>query len=281
MPAVRHTVREDGVAILTLDRPESKVNILDDALWDDLEATLDRLRITGNILGLVLASAKPDVFIAGADLKVLQSVATPGDPSVKGYIDRGLAVMAKFEALPFATCAAIDGAALGGGLEVALACDYRVASTNPKVKMGLPEVTLGLIPGWGGTQRLPRIIGLEDAIAMVVTGRADSGANASVTGLADRLVEPAELEQESVSLVLSRHAMHVRRKKTELLTDSDFTASMTGKSIAAREAERVMIEGATLPLAAGIALESEAFLKLAGSPESRTLINAFFERRKK
>src|SRR4051812_34347268 len=171
-PAVRLDVRPDTVAVLTLDQPGSKANVLTTQMWTELEAAVDALATRTDVRGLVIASAKPGIFIAGADLKLLANAAGPNDPAVRSFIEHGLRVLEKLEALPFPTCAAIDGAALGGGLEVALACDYRVVGTSDKVKLGLPEVTLGLIPGWGGTQRLPRWVRrLEDAAWMLRTGQ--------------------------------------------------------------------------------------------------------------
>src|SRR5690348_11773221 len=123
-PTVRLDARPDGVAVLTFDQPGGKANVLTPQTWSDFEAALDQLAARVGVRGLVLASAKPGVFIAGADLKLL-AAAGPNDPAVRGFIEQGIRALYKLEALPFPTGAAIDGAALGGGLEVALACDYR------------------------------------------------------------------------------------------------------------------------------------------------------------
>src|SRR5262245_57767215 len=130
MSAVQLSVRPDSVAIVTLDQPGSKANVLNAALWAEIEAVLDSLATPTDVKGMVLASAKPDIFIAGADLKLLAGAPGPNDPTVRAFIERGLRALEKLESLPFPTCAAIDGAALGGGLEVALACDYRICGTN-------------------------------------------------------------------------------------------------------------------------------------------------------
>src|ERR1043166_345159 len=168
--AITISTRPDGVAVLTFDQPGSKANVLTRELWTEFGDALTSLANRTDLKGLVLASAKPGIFIAGADLKLLANAPGPNDPEVRAFIEQGLRVLEQLEALPFPTCAAIDGAALGGGLEVALACDYRVCGTNPKVQLGLPEVKLGLIPGWGGTQRLPRIMGSDTVVTTDESG---------------------------------------------------------------------------------------------------------------
>src|SRR5947209_5992510 len=201
-PAVRIEVRPDAVAVLTLDQPGSKANVLSEPMWTDLEAALDALAARADVRGLVLASAKPGIFIAGADLKLLASAPGPNDPAVRAFIEHGLRVLEKLEALPFPTCAAIDGAALGGGLEVALACDYRVVGTNPKVALGLPEVKLGLIPGWGGTQRLPRVIPTLYAAEMLWKGEAITAQQAIERNLVFAPAEGGELVESAAQFLL-------------------------------------------------------------------------------
>jgi enoyl-CoA hydratase len=283
MSALQLDIRRDNVAVLTIDQPGSKANVLNAALWAELESVLDSLVPRSDLRGLVLASAKPGIFIAGADLNVLASATGPGDPAVRGFIDQGLRVLEKLEALPFPICAAIDGAALGGGLEVALACDYRVCGTSEKVKLGLPEVTLGLIPGWGGTQRLPHTIGVFESAEMLAWGRSDTGYNAVVSGLGDRSADSGQLLEAAEELLRSGKHTLIRSKKIAPLSQVERTGPITAvaESVAAKEAIRVMVEGAALPLYDGIKLETEAFMRLAGSEESKRLIAAFFASRKK
>ena len=160
----------EGIARLTFDQPNSRANVLSTALWTEFGQALDGLVHRPDVKGLIVASAKPGIFIAGADLKELAD-ADPGDPGpTRTFIELGLRVLETLEALPFPTVALIDGAALGGGLEVALACDFRICGTSPKVQLGLPEIKLGLVPGWGGTQRLPRLVGVEEAINRLLSG---------------------------------------------------------------------------------------------------------------
>jgi len=295
MTAVHIDVRTEGAAVLTIDQPGSRVNILTSELWTELESAIDSLMPRTDVKGLVIASGKPGVFIAGADLKLLANAPGPNDFEVRAFIEHGLRVLQKLEALPFPTCAAIDGAALGGGLEVALACDCRVLSSNPKVLLGLPEVKLGLIPGWGGTQRLPRLVNcsfpvarrMEAATDMITSGRSLCAEEAASFELLSEVNDSTRLMESALHAASSPRLMQYRlrsreQKKQPIPVDpqSSFTAphGLTG---AAAEAVRVMIEGASLPLYDAIRLETEAFMRLAGSPESKRLIAEFFASRKK
>lgn len=281
-PAVRVAVRPDRVAVLTIDQPGARVNVLTVALWDELEAALDAL--PPDLDGLVIASGKPGCFIAGADLKLLAD-ATPGDPAVKAFIAQGLRVLAKLEALPFPTCAAIDGVALGGGLELALACDLRILGTHPKVQLGLPEVKLGLIPGWGGTQRLSRRIGPNAAAEHLLTGDAFvnpgwRAPNGLVT-VEYSFDDVTEMACRSVAMYARMEWKLDRAKWSGPAKGESGGTWPVPEATAAREAVRVVRLGAGLSLAEGIALETEAFLRLAGSDESRAKIAAFFAARKR
>lgn len=278
------SVRIDGddVAVLTIDQPGSKVNVLTEQLWTDLEEGINSLMHRTDLRGLVIASAKPGVFIAGADLKLLGNAPGPNDPDVRAFIEHGKRVLRKLEALPFSTCAAIDGAALGGGLEVAMACDYRVVGNHPKVLLGLPEVTLGLIPGWGGTQRLPRAAGLVTAAMLLSSGQAFSRNDAIHNHVAeeggdDAIRSARDILYESIDLT-------IRSKRLDRIPRAirdEFKLRYAAESHAAAEALRVMVAGASLPLYEAIDLETEAFMQLAGSPESKRLIAEFFASRKR
>lgn len=297
MSAIRLTTRPDSVAVLTFDQPGSRANVLTAELWAEFESALDSLSSRTDLKGLVLASAKPGVFIAGADLKLLANAPGPNDPAVRAFIEHGLRVLAKLEALPFPTCAAIDGAALGGGLEVALACDVRVGGTSEKVRLGLPEVTLGLIPGWGGTQRLSRVIGvtfpakcLAISAELLTSGKSLDTRGATAVDLLDSVAESASLiDTTAGSALLPMNAdggkvyRNRREQKRRPLSAEALAAFVAGTvtNHAEAEAVRVMIEGASLPLSDGIKLETEAFLRLAGSDESKRLIGEFFASRKK
>lgn len=275
--------RPDGVAVLTFDTPNSRANILTRAVWEEFDARLQSLAATPNVRGLVLASAKPDIFIAGADLKFFAAVAAPQAPVVRVLIEYGLATLDRLETLPFPTCAALDGATLGGGLEVALACDARVCGTNPKAELGLPEVKLGLIPGWGGTQRLPRIVGPELAAEMLRTGDPLNAEQARDANLVSAVVK-----SDALIDFAARHVLHdgwrglreMKRGAISLAERERFRAPVPSGPPALREAMLVLTRGGERPLDDALKLETEAFLRLAGSDDSRTRIAAFFAARK-
>lgn len=289
MSELQLAVRPNSVAVLTFDQPGSKANVLTAAMWSELEAALDSLLTRSDLAGLVLASAKPDIFIAGADLKLLVNATGPNDASVRAFIEHGLRVLAKLERLPFPTAAALDGAALGGGLEVALACDYRIAGTNPRLRVGLPEVSLGLIPGWGGTQRLPRIIGVQKAVETIVSGRPIDREQALASGLVDDLLlNPGNLLEYAAEEFLTKKwqvgAMRdLKREPVAASAQADPVNEepSSAESAAAAAARRVVLEGSRLSLEEGLKLETKAFMQLAGSDESKRLIGAFFASRKR
>ena len=298
--AITVSVRPDSVAVLTFDQPGSKANVLTRELWAEFGNALAALDRRTDVKGLVLASAKPGIFIAGADLKLLANAPGPNDPEVRAFIELGLRVLEQLEALPFPTCAAIDGAALGGGLEVALACDARRFGLHPKIQLGLPEVKLGLIPGWGGTQRLTRIasstppatIQFATAMEFLTSGKSLNLREAASEefGLIHEVTESAGVIESAVNGVLlplnprreemfkERRTKRLRPILAEVRRAFVPPAGLTGP---AAEAARVMIEGAALPLYDAIKLETEAFMRLAGSDESKRLIAEFFASRKK
>jgi len=209
-PASRGPVRweldADGVLRVWFDVPEKSVNTLSAAAWDGLDAAVREIE-TVRPAGVVFASAKPRSFIAGADLHELESFT---DGQLDAHLARGQRILDRIAALPLPTVAAINGDALGGGLELPLACRFRVAVDDPGVNIGLPETTLGLVPGWGGTIRLPRLLGLEPALSLMLPGRSISPREALEKGLVDRLVPRDELHAEAKRLALAAPAVQGR-----------------------------------------------------------------------
>ncbi|MFZ0712056.1 MAG: enoyl-CoA hydratase-related protein, partial [Terrimicrobiaceae bacterium] len=156
-PSVLLQAGEDGIAVVRFDRPGSSVNVLDSKTLRTLGEILGALE-RQVLRGVIFESTKPSVFIAGADLRELA-----GTKSRAELVDLGQQTFARIAALKCVTVAAIHGACAGGGLELSLACDYRIASPDRATRIGLPEVNLGLIPAWGGSTRLPRLVGLPRA----------------------------------------------------------------------------------------------------------------------
>lgn len=288
-------VDENGVARLTFDLPGEKVNTFSSATMRELETHLKKLAIRKDIKALFLLSGKPGIFIAGADIDELARINNEQEALAKAR--RGQALFGKIAALPFPSIAVIDGACVGGGLECALACDYRVVSDNPKTKLGLPEVSLGIIPGWGGSQRLPQLIGLSKALGLILAGSAVGGKKAMQLGLADKLVAHEFLD-ESVSEFLDEvlnnprailgkrnakgftrwfldktpigHYLVFRKARQSLLHRTK------GKYPAPEEALNVVRETIGCSLESGLIFEARAFSKLCVTHVSKNLVQLFY-----
>src|SRR6202008_3290589 len=187
-PMIRREIGEDGICVLTFDRPESGANIFDAATMDNLREHVDAIEKDASIKGVIVISGKKSIFIAGADLKTLLKQAQTGE--MRGFIAEGQKVFNRLVALKVPSVAAIHGACAGGGYEITLACDYRVASNDPATKIGLPETTLGLVPAWGGATRLPRLIGAEAAAEVILKGKLYGAAEAQKIGLVDEVIGP-------------------------------------------------------------------------------------------
>src|SRR5881394_958616 len=182
---IRREIGADGICILTFDRPESGANIFDAATMDNLREHVDPIEKDASIKGVIVTSAKKSIFIAGADLKTLLKQAQSGE--LRTFIAEGQKVFNRLAALDVPTVAAIHGACAGGGYEITLACDYRVASNDPATKIGLPETTLGLVPAWGGATRLPRLVGADVAAEVILKGKLYGAEEALKLGLVDEV----------------------------------------------------------------------------------------------
>lgn len=188
--------RRGDVAILWIDQPERSVALLDMPLLKALPGVIDELDADAGVRAVVLANAKPGAFLAGADVGAFLGYTSPAE--VEAEIHEGNAFLARLEAWRKPLVAAVDGVCLGGGTELALAARYLLASTNPKTRIGLPEVQLGLLPGLGGTVRLPERVGLALALDMILTGRNLYAKQARRAGLAHALVHPEGLIDAAV-----------------------------------------------------------------------------------
>jgi 3-hydroxyacyl-CoA dehydrogenase/enoyl-CoA hydratase/3-hydroxybutyryl-CoA epimerase len=183
--------RLNGVAVVTLDDPDRPLNTFGESALTAFDRTLDELESDPPERGLILTSAKPASFVAGADLLEFQRLGSAAE--VRELIERGQAILGRWQRLPMVSVAAIRGAALGGGLELAMACTRRVAADDPATVLGLPETQLGLLPAMAGTWHLPRLVGLERGVGMILGGRRLSAAQALAAGLVDEVVPPEKL----------------------------------------------------------------------------------------
>jgi 3-hydroxyacyl-CoA dehydrogenase / enoyl-CoA hydratase / 3-hydroxybutyryl-CoA epimerase len=283
----------DGIAVVTFDLPGEPVNKLNAAVKVEFEALLIRIRDDAEIRAVVLISGKPDTFIAGADIEEFTALTTQAEAERLSF--EGQEMVSRVETLPKPVVAAIHGACLGGGLELALACPYRVATDHSKTQLGLPEVQLGLIPGAGGCQRLPRLIGARAALDMILTGRSERAAKALKLGLVDELV-PRSILLRTATAAADRLARGGGQRRPTLgglpgffldrtpagrrLVYRQARAQVLKKTgghypapLAALEAVRVGLEHG---VAAGLAEEHRAFGHLAVGDVSRKLVQIFF-----
>jgi len=187
-------IDKNGVANLVFDLPDEKINKLSAGVMSELEKALNVIDGNKAIRVLIITSAKKDIFIAGADINEIKDLREEKDAMKK--VSRGQEIMNKIAALKIPTIAVINGACLGGGLELALACKYRVAIINAKTSLGLPEVNLGIIPGFGGTQRLPKLIGLQESLKIILSGKPIDARKAFKIGLVDDLIREEFLEEK-------------------------------------------------------------------------------------
>jgi 3-hydroxyacyl-CoA dehydrogenase/enoyl-CoA hydratase/3-hydroxybutyryl-CoA epimerase/enoyl-CoA isomerase len=291
-PALRLELLDGNIALVTIDQPGSRANTLGQAMLGELEAMFAQLQARSDLRGLIFKSGKPGMFIAGADLRELGSA--PQDPdSTRKLVKRGLDLIASIEKLPYPTVAAIEGSCMGGGLELALGFDYRLASTHPKTEIGLPETKIGLIPGWGGTQRLTRLIGPSLAAEMICTGEAAKADRARQIGIVFDAVPSERLLDETKRLLhdaqRSEEWQALRKRKQQPVGLSEEQQSFTfavaraqvmsktrGQYPAPLAALEAIAKGCNLTLEEGLKAETEQFVKLVGSPISRNLIAVFF-----
>jgi 3-hydroxyacyl-CoA dehydrogenase/enoyl-CoA hydratase/3-hydroxybutyryl-CoA epimerase/enoyl-CoA isomerase len=290
--ALRLETVGDRVALVTFDLPGSRANTLGSAVLAEWVTLVNQLAKHTDLRGLVLRSGKPGMFIAGADLKELGSALA--DPEqTRSLVRRGLGVIAHIEALPYPTVALIDGACMGGGLELALGFDFRLAGTNPKTEIGLVEVKIGLIPGWGGTQRLTRLIGPALAAELICAGESVKASRARELGIVTDVVPSEQLLDEALRLIEwaheSRAWQEARRKKQQPVGLSqeqyDFTMAVARAGVLAKTKGQLpaplaaldaIAKGCNVPLEEGLKAEADAFVPLVGSPISRNLIAIFF-----
>lgn len=282
-PMIKREIREDRLCVLTFDRPDSAANIFDAQTLTELGDHLDFVAKTADLKGLILTSAKRSIFIAGADLKSMTQGASVD--SVRKLVELGQNVFNRLASLQIPTVAAVHGAAVGGGYELCLGCDYRVASNDKATKLGLPEIQLGLLPAWGGSTRLPRLIGLPKALDIILAGKTVAAKPALKRGMVDEVV-PAEYLMQAATKILSRGKP---RRKKHVLVNNALTASAIrmrlhskllkktrGHYPAVLKALDVVTSGVFKSMEVSLEQERDGILELIQSEACRNLIRIFF-----
>jgi enoyl-CoA hydratase len=244
---------QDRLAIVTFNRPKA-LNALNRALLDEFAQALDQVEANDEIRVLVLTGSGDKAFVAGADITEINQL---GPLGAKQFARRGMDTITRLTQLPIPVIAAVNGYALGGGTEMALACDFVYAAET--AQFGLPEITLGIIPGFGGTQRLARLIGANMAREMIYTGKMIAADEALRLGIVNRVCAP-----------------------DQLMTDVQKTAAAIAQKgrVALRAAKQAINNGLNVDLASGLALENDAFALCLASPDAHEGTSAFLEKRK-
>lgn len=243
----------DRMATITFNRPKA-LNALNRALLEEFAAALEQVEQSDDIHVLVLSGSGEKAFVAGADITEINQL---GPLGAKQFARRGQDTISRLTELPIPVIAAVNGFALGGGTEMALACDFIYAAET--AKFGLPEINLGIIPGFGGTQRLARLVGANTARELIYTGKMIDAAEAMRLGIVNKVCAPDALMEE------------VRK-----------TAGVIGSKgrVALRAAKEAVNHGLNVDLASGLALENDAFALCMASADAREGTSAFLEKRK-
>ena len=284
------TKQDNGIAILSMDVAGESMNTLKAEFGNEISAMLDDIDADNSIKGVVVTSGKPNSFVAGADITMLAACDTAEDATT--IAAGGQAIFNRIEKMSATFVAAIHGPALGGGLELALACHYRVCTDSPSTQLGLPEVQLGLLPGSGGTQRLPRLIGVQQAMKMMLTGSPARAKQAKKYGIVDDVVPQSVLIEVAEKFAMKSKPHREAPQKgvmNKILENTGPGRNMMFKK--AREATfaktkgnypapgyiiDVIEAGMNDGMEAGLKAEAEAFGKLVMTPESYQLRQIFF-----
>ncbi len=288
------SMTEPDIACLTFDAPGSSANILSRSVLGELETHLDALEARTDLAGLVLISGKPGMFIAGADLREFaESIGTVTPADVQKLCARGQSLFARLSKLPCVSVVAIDGICVGGGAEMSIWCDRRILSSGKRTEFGFPEVKLGLFPGWGGTARTPRIVGLSNAVEMITSGESVKADAALAMSLADDRVEAEELLPAAIRMIRQEQEsgdyLRDREKWSQPLDICDMELGFLGATAnavikgqtkghypAPEGALEVMLGSAGVDVTTACAMEAEGMSQLFGSPINAALLNVFF-----
>jgi 3-hydroxyacyl-CoA dehydrogenase/enoyl-CoA hydratase/3-hydroxybutyryl-CoA epimerase len=293
---IKYQLDDDGIAILTIDIADRSMNVLTPEFMADLDAAIDTVAADDDVKGAIVTSAK-SAFIAGADLKELVGVFAQGldEKEIYAFAGKYSKLYRKLETCGKPFVAAINGTALGGGLELCLACHYRVALDNPKAVLGLPEVKVGLLPGAGGTQRLPRLIGIRDALPLMLEGRHLKAAKAVEMGICHELASDVDdmmararrwiLESGDPEAPWDKRGFKVPGGSGGMHPGVVQTF-MAGNAMVAEKTQHnypapisimsCVYEGTQLPMDKGLKIELQYFAKLLSGPVARNMIRTLF-----
>ncbi|MDP1698068.1 MAG: 3-hydroxyacyl-CoA dehydrogenase NAD-binding domain-containing protein [Xanthomonadaceae bacterium] len=279
-------IRPDGIVVLTLDRADNSVNALSQAVLDELGQAIERIAIA-KPAALVIQSGKAAGFVPGADIHEFQTFDANG--TTADAIARGQAVYQSLAELPCPSVAAIHGHCMGGGTELALACRYRIASNADNTRIGLPEVKLGIYPGWGGSVRLPQLVGAPAAMDMMLTGRALSASAARLIGLVDKVTESALLLDAAIELAKRGHRRPLKQRALAWATNTWLARQILAPILIKQVARKARKEHYPAPFAlietwrrsggsvqARLKAEARSVVKLAQTPTARNLVRIFF-----
>ncbi len=244
--AFKLTITQNGIARLVFDYPDEKVNKISLDVLEELNSILEEIKSNEQIKALVITSAKEGNFIAGADLKSFEGLFKNFDLA-RQMIEKGHSVFNKLENLPFPSIAVINGVCLGGGMELALACTYRIVGDHSKTMLGLPETNLGIYPGWGGTQRLPRLVGLMQGLKMVLSGQRVDAKKAYKIHLADAIAASGFIEskiEQFVEKVLTQKGKNaiLSQRKPKGLMSWLFERNPIGRALVFWQSRRSVIQ---------------------------------------
>ncbi len=292
MKYFQYTEDEDGIGTLLFDTPNSSANVFSNETMDELNVFLEHLQTETNLKALFIQSAKDGIFIAGADIHEIKTAKNENE--VNAFIQKGQNLFNKLEKLTFPVIALIDGMCFGGGLELALACSYRIATSQEHTRIGFPEVNLGILPGFGGTQRLSPLVGYAKAIELIVGAKLLKGEKALYLGLVDACVPKGYLDfkkEEYIKLILEGSLPKRITKQAQNIAwyeNLSFVREMIGKFAKKKILQKtkgnypapltvidVMQKSFSKPLEEGLRIEREAEIKLVMSPVSKNLIELF------
>lgn len=284
---------EPDIAVLTLDMPGKGANILSRSVLEELSGVLDQIEGREDLAGLVIISGKPGIFIAGADLREFAASLDITPAETVAMCRNGQTLFQRLSRTPFVTVVAMDGICVGGGAELSVWCDRRIMSDNDRTEIGFPEVKLGLFPGWGGTARAPRIVGLANAIEMITSGDSVSAQDALQMGLISDIVPADDLLAAAIRLIRDeqQHGEYKRDRErwsgpiemseTEMgflgVTASAVIQQQTkGQYPAPMAALEVMLGAAGTDIDTACQMEADGMSQLFGSPINAALLNVFF-----